>query len=289
MSRAKAFLNELYEDDVNSLSEIFHENTKLRRHQLREMAMRIMRISRDPVVLRAMTQSYKSYPSLDRISLPQDPRKEGVDLEDAILKRRSVRTFDKSRPLRVGQIAKLLRFSAGITSQKHVGGNIMQSLRAAPSGGGLYPIEIYPCLINVEDAATGVYHYNVREHSLELVKPAGWDPDSTILPFSINTPLDNPAALFVLTAIFKRTTFKYSHRGYRLVMIEAGHIVQNIWLMASAMGLGCCGLFSFVDDEVNELLGLDGVNEAVIYVVSVGNRLTAPAVAAPAEGASQND
>jgi SagB-type dehydrogenase family enzyme len=271
VNNGKSFLNELYEDDVNSLSEIFHENTKLRRHQIPEMAARVMKISRDPSTLKAMTLSFKSYRNVDRVELPAQFSAEGVQLEDAILRRRSVRSFDTSRPVRIEQVAKLLYYCSGITGQRSVGGGITLRVRAAPSGGGLYPIELYPCLLNIEGAANGIYHYNTREHSLELIKELEQSHPG-LKPFSIYTPLDGPAAMFVMTAVFKRTTYKYSNRGYRLVLIEAGHIAQNIWLMATAMNLGAVGVFSFVDDEVNELLGVDGVNEAVIYVVSVGNR-----------------
>lgn len=294
MKRAKSFVSELYEDDLYSLSEIFHENTKLRRSQLRKIAAKVVRISRDPAILKALTQSYKHYPNLDRIILPEDFREdEGVSIETAILNRRSVRAFDGNRPLTLAQISKLLRFSAGITGEGNLGSGVVHRLRAAPSGGGLYPIEIYPCLLNVADARRGVYHYNVREHSLELIAEKEAETEPGQPPFSLHTPLANPAALFILTAVFKRTTYKYSHRGYRLVLIEAGHIVENCWLTATAMGLGAVALFSFIDDEVNSLLGVDGVSEAVVYAMAVGHPESAgPAAAiAPAilEGTGSHD
>jgi SagB-type dehydrogenase family enzyme len=282
VKKTRSFLNEIYDDNIFSLSEIFHENTKLRRSQMRKMATKVLRISRDPVVLRAMTQSFKRYPNLDRISMPKPFRNEGVDVETAILGRRSTREFDPTRPITIEQISKLLHFSSGITGQKEIGPGIVHNRRAAPSGGGLYPLEIYPCLLNVEGANSGIYHYNVKEHSLEFLKES--EPGQP--PFGVHTPLENPAAIFLLTAIFRRTTFKYSDRGYRLVLIEAGHVVENFWLVATAMKLGAVGLFSFLDDEVNTTLGLDGVNEAVIYAVAVGHPVTAvPAPLPPQEGA----
>jgi SagB-type dehydrogenase family enzyme len=294
VKKAKSFLSELYEDDLYSLSEIFHENTKLRPSKRREITAKVMRISRDPVILKALTQSYKHYPNLERIILPVSVREdEGVSIEAAILNRRSVRDFDKNRPLTIAQISKLLRFSAGITGEKNLGSGVVNQLRAAPSGGGLYPIEVYPCLLNVADARRGVYHYNVREHSLELIAEAEAETEPGQSPFSIYTPLANPAALFVLTSVFKRSTYKYSHRGYRLVLIEAGHIVENCWLMATAMGLGAVALFSFIDDEVNSLLGVDGVNEAVVYAIAVGHPesdgLAARVAPAIVEGAESYD
>ena len=286
MKKTRSFLNEIYDDNIFSLSEIFHENTKLRRSQMRKMATKVLRISRDPIVLRAMTQSFKRYPNLDRISMPKPFHNEGIDVETAILSRRSTREFDPTRPITIEQISKLLHLSSGITGQKEIGPGIIHNRRAAPSGGGLYPLEIYPCLLNVEGANSGIYHYNVKEHSLEFLK----ESEPAQAPFGIHTPLENPAAIFLLTAIFRRTTFKYSDRGYRLVLIEAGHVVENFWLVATAMKLGAVGLFSFLDDEVNTTLGLDGVNEAVIYAVAVGNPVTAaPAPLPPQEGAVDHE
>jgi SagB-type dehydrogenase family enzyme len=270
--KAKSIVSELYEDDLYSLSEIFHENTKLRPSQMRTMAARVVRISRDPMMHRALTQSYKQYPNLDRVALPPAQLEGGRSLESAILHRRSTREFEQARPVDLTEISKLLHFSAGITGEQDLGGGVKHHLRAAPSGGGLYPIEIYPCLLNVEGAPAGIYHYNVRQHSLELLRELDKTGAAAVeAPFGIHTPLSNPAAIFIFSAIFRRTTFKYSHRGYRLVLVEAGHIAENCWLTAASMGLGAVALFSFLDDEVNALLGLDGVNEAVVYAMAVGH------------------
>jgi SagB-type dehydrogenase family enzyme len=290
MKKTKSFLNEIYDDDIYSLSEIFHENTKLRRSQMRKMATKVLRISRDPVVLRAMSQSFKRYPNLDRVAMPKPLQNEGVEVEAAILGRRSTRAFDVTRPITIEQVSKLLHFSSGITGQKEIGSGITHNMRAAPSGGGLYPLEVYPCLLNIEGANRGIYHYNVKEHSLELLKEAEAGSEPAQPPFGIHTPLENPAAIFVLTAVFRRTTFKYSDRGYRLILIEAGHIVENFWLVATAMKLGAVALFSFLDDEVNTVLGLDGVNEAVVYAVAVGNPILAESAPLPTgEGAPDYD
>ena len=78
------------------------------------------------------------------------------------------------------------------------------------------------------------------------------------------------AVTFILTAVFQRTASKYEDRGYRYVYIEAGHISQNIFLQAVSLGLGSVSFGAFFDDKINELLGIDGKNEAAIYLHSVG-------------------
>ncbi len=83
--------------------------------------------------------------------------------------------------------------------------------------------------------------------------------------------LGRAGVCFVLSAIFQRTRWKYRERTYRYVSLEAGHVGQNIYLAATSMGLGACAVGAFFDDELNDLLGLDGEEEAALYVVSVGN------------------
>jgi SagB-type dehydrogenase family enzyme len=73
-----------------------------------------------------------------------------------------------------------------------------------------------------------------------------------------------------LSAVFQRTRWRYRERTYRYITLEAGHIGQNLYLAAASLGLGACAVGAFLDDDLNELLGLDGRKEAVLYVISVG-------------------
>ena len=75
---------------------------------------------------------------------------------------------------------------------------------------------------------------------------------------------------FVISALFQRTRWKYHERTYRYVLMEAGHLGQNLYLAATALGLGACAVGAFFDDTLNQLLGLDGEQEAALYLVSVG-------------------
>ena len=75
----------------------------------------------------------------------------------------------------------------------------------------------------------------------------------------------------ILSAIFQRTRWRYRERTYRYVMLEAGHVGQNLYLSAASMGLGACAVGAFLDDDLNNLLGLDGEQEAALYLITVGN------------------
>ena len=82
--------------------------------------------------------------------------------------------------------------------------------------------------------------------------------------------LADSAVTFILSAVFDRTRSKYGERGYRYVYMEAGHISQNIYLQAVSLGLGSVSVGAFIDDAVNELIDVDGENEAAIYLHAVG-------------------
>ena len=78
------------------------------------------------------------------------------------------------------------------------------------------------------------------------------------------------SAVLVLTGIFARVHWKYADRSYRYIMLEAGHLGQNIYLAATALGLAPCGIGAFFDDDLNQLLGIDEREEATVYLLAVG-------------------
>jgi SagB-type dehydrogenase family enzyme len=82
--------------------------------------------------------------------------------------------------------------------------------------------------------------------------------------------LGTASVCLVLSAIFQRTRWRYRERTYRYVLLEAGHVGQNLYLAATGMGLGACAVGAFLDDQLNDLLALDGQEEAVLYLISVG-------------------
>ena len=121
---------------------------------------------------------------------------------------------------------------------------------------------------NVEGIARGVYHYNILEHALELIKEG--DYRFRIANACLGQELVGNANIVIIkTAVFERVK-DYGDRGYRYIHLDAGSIGENIYLEAVSMGLGVCGIGAFFDDQINEMLGIDGVKESVIYVTSVG-------------------
>jgi SagB-type dehydrogenase family enzyme len=115
-----------------------------------------------------------------------------------------------------------------------------------------------------------MYHYRPGRHALALVRPG--DLSGPLMRAAVDQEMVAAAgAVFVLASLFDRARAKYQDRSYRYALIEAGHIGQNLYLAAEALGLGCCGVGAFFDDDVNAFIGVDGVREASVYVLAVGH------------------
>jgi SagB-type dehydrogenase family enzyme len=209
-------------------------------------------------------ERYKTYPNARRINLPEPRGYDGLSLEEAIEIRRSIRDYG-AEPLTLEELSRLLHAAQGITAPR-------RGFRASPSAGALYPIETYAVVNDVAGLETGLYHYAVLEHGLERLQVGDLRGPMTIAGIG-QEMLGQAQVCFVLSAIFQRLRWKYRERTYRYALLEAGHIGQNFYLAATSLGLGACAVGAFLDDQLNDLLGLDGKEEAALYVVSVGQRI----------------
>jgi SagB-type dehydrogenase family enzyme len=203
-------------------------------------------------------QMHKDY-QLEVISLPPvEPR--GMSLEEAIRRRRSVREYSQE-PLALEELARLLFYGIGVTGPA-------EYKRAAPTAGGLTPIELYPVVNNVAGLERGLYHYDALGHHLHLLRRG--DLRREIARACLDQDfLAQAAAVLVLTAVHRRTAWKYGERAYRYILLDAGHAAENIQLEATALGLGSCPIGAFFDDELNRLLGLKE-EEFALLAVAVG-------------------
>ncbi|MBN1887937.1 MAG: SagB/ThcOx family dehydrogenase [Thermoflexales bacterium] len=140
------------------------------------------------------------------------------------------------QPISQEELSRLLYAAQGITRSQG-------ELRAAPSAGALYPIDLYVAVRKVTDLEPGLYHYAVQGHGLELLKAE--DVNAGVMSAGLaQGQLGRASVCFILAATFQRTRWKYHERSYRYVLIEAGHVGQNICLAAVSMGLGTCSEFN---------------------------------------------
>jgi SagB-type dehydrogenase family enzyme len=195
------------------------------------------------------------------VALPAPRLDGGVSIERALAERRSVREFARGA-LTLPQVAQLLWAAQGVTH-----GN---GARTAPSAGALYPLELYLVAGEVHDLAPGLYRYVPGRHQLEPV--AAGDMRRELCDAALEQEcVAEGAAVFVFTAVERRTTRKYGQRGVRFVHIEAGHAAQNLALEATALGLGSVTVGAFDDDAVARLLNLPK-DETPLYLMPVGLR-----------------
>lgn len=204
---------------------------------------------------------YKEYKDALRVQLPP-PAAGAMTVAEAIAARRSIRRF-ADRPMSLEVLSRTLLSAAGIT------GSGRMDHRAAPSAGALYPVETYVIVTNVDTLSDGLYHFQVADSSLALIR----EGDFSLQIYEAANEQDwvgaSPVTL-VFTARFNRVTQKYADRGYRYAYIEGGAIAENVYLQAASLGLGTVLVGSFNDDALNEFLGVDGLNEAALLIMPVG-------------------
>lgn len=252
-----------------SLSELYHENTKL--HPLTAQASGMVPPETySSEEKQAMSRAYKQYPSARRIRLPKVESLQASELsfDEVISSRRSVRNFTDAE-LALEDFSRILYQSYGITGEMTLPGGGTQYLRAAPSAGALYPAEIYLGIRRVTGVEPGVYHYNVKNHELELLIQGDLTEDLSRICGGQDY-VSKAAVVILISAVFQRTKRKYGERGYRYALLDVGHLGQNIYLACTALGLSVMTTCGFFDDEANKLLRLDGVDETMLYVAFVG-------------------
>lgn len=145
-------------------------------------------------------------------------------------------------------------------------GRSVNGRRTIPSGGALYPLELYVFATSIEDVPPGLYHFDPFDRCLELLST-----DATRLARALVDPeLARAPAILAITGVFWRSRFKYGQRGYRFTLIEAGHAMQNALLTAAALGLAALPIGGYYDAILDGALGVNGVDESTVYVLAVG-------------------
>jgi len=210
-------------------------------------------------------EPYKNYASpLAIVAIPEPARTEKADLWELLSHRRSRRTYEAGRTIKAEHLSTLIWATQGITAGY---GEFL--FRTAPSAGGLYPIETYLSMRAVEGCEPGIYHFRPKAFDLELIRRG--DHSKKLAEAALGQMIVREAqATFIWSAVTARSKWKYRQRAYRYIYLDAGHIAENLYLAGEALGLGVCGIGALFDDMVNELVGLDGFEETVIYMATVG-------------------
>ncbi|WP_456472510.1 SagB/ThcOx family dehydrogenase [Methanocaldococcus sp.] len=167
-----------------------------------------------------------------------------VKLEDVLFKRRSVREY-LGTPISIRELSHILFAAYGVTNE--------EGFKTVPSAGATYPLEIYVNIKDVMDVPEGVYKYIPERHSIVRLSEKEYSYELAIAALRQMFIATAPIILIIM-AKFHRTTSVYGERGYRYVHMEVGHVAQNVYLMATSLGLGTVSIGAFMDNEVKEIL-----------------------------------
>jgi SagB-type dehydrogenase family enzyme len=203
---------------------------------------------------------------LIQLPKPADIKLKDKSLRECIEKRKSVREYS-NKPLALDELSYLLWCTQGVRklTDRYI-------LRNVPSAGARHPFETYLLLKNIDGINPGLYRFTASQHALVGVNLEN-DIAQKIKEACGNQDLFDPcAAVFIWAAVPYRTTWRYWERGYRYILIDAGHVCQNLYLAAESIDCGACAVGSFDDDELDNLLGLDGVNQFAVYMGVVGKK-----------------
>jgi len=210
---------------------------------------------------------FRHYQEGERFDLPQPDglRFDRLSLQDAIEKRRSVRTYAET-PFSLDQLSYLLWATQGVKPES----TKRFTLRTVPSAGARHPFETLVLVNRVNALDPGLYQFDADKHALVRWHTAP-DIASRLTKACLGQPMiGNAAATLIWVADRYRMAWRYGERGLRYLYLDAGHVCQNAYLAAESFGAGACAIGAFFDDQVNELLGLDGSDHFAVYLAAVG-------------------
>lgn len=202
-----------------------------------------------------------------RLPAPKEIRLGALGVREAIERRRSIRDYTRT-PLSLEELSYLLWCTQGV-QRRSAGG---QTMRTVPSAGARHAFETLLCVNTVSGLRPGLYRFLALEHALVEENLEQRVADRLVEACLGQDFVKSCAATFIWIADVHRMTYRYGERGYRYLHLDAGHVCQNLYLAAEAIGCGACAIAAFEDDEVNRLLGLDGESRFAIYFGTVGKK-----------------
>jgi SagB-type dehydrogenase family enzyme len=191
-----------------------------------------------------------------------------IDLKTAIANRESCRSFS-DEPLTLDELAFLLWATQGIKLKLDAG----HALRTVPSAGCRHAFETYLCVLNVQGLEKGIYRYLPLEHQL-LFEFSTENLEQKITSAALGQPYPGDAAVtFIWTTIPYRMEWRYGLAAHKVIALDAGHLCQNLYLACEAIGAGTCAIAAYNQEEMDNLLKIDGDEEFTIYLAPVGRKL----------------
>ena len=186
-----------------------------------------------------------------------------------LMARKTHRRFSKEG-VTLEAVSQLLSLVWGVTGYLHspIFGKLLH--KTSPSAGARHPAEVYLMALGVKGLSPGLYHYHPAHHYLERLSTRA-TRNKAWLYCARAEHAKKAAALFLMTAVFQRTMWKYQlARAYRVVLLDAGHLCQTFCLVATWLGLAPFCTAALKDTLIEKDLGIDGIRESVLYTAGVG-------------------
>lgn len=253
--------------------ELFNEICKFKRYSSGADASKISAYLTRPEAILQTAANKKGLRNSKRIYLENAVDANNESLLECLKKRRSCRDFS-SKALSLEELSAILSGGVGLNGISNPVGypDLDIFMRPYPSGGGLYPIEVYAIGLNIKGKEPFIAHYSCSENSLSMLDESA-SRKSIESAFMLSTEqLRNVPLIVVFSGVFQRTTIKYGDRGFKLALLEAGHACQNILLMCESISLGASAWSSYYDNEVDNLIGINGVDESIMHAVIIGRK-----------------
>jgi putative peptide maturation dehydrogenase len=198
----------------------------------------------------------------------------GRDLYRVLAERKTQRVFDRTRALELGDLSELLYYVYGCHGLSAIGAKLSVVKKTSPSGGSMHPIEVYPLVMRVGGLERGLYHYDVAGHALERIQTLSLGEAESLAAAAAAGQMyvRDAAALFLLTARFDRTFWKYREhaKAYRVVLMDAAHLSQTFYLVCAELGLGAFFTTAINEHDIEGALGLDDVEEGALAISGCG-------------------
>lgn len=190
-----------------------------------------------------------------------------INLREVIERRRSTRNYS-GKPLMLEELSYLLWCTQGVKDAQ----SRNATLRTVPSAGARHAFETYLLVTNVKGLEASLYRFLASRHKLLRINTSP-DIGRKVTDACLSQrSVRESAVTFIWVAVRYRMTWRYQERGYRYLNLDAGHICQNLYLAGEAIECGTCAIGAYDDDQINSLLGLNGVDEFVVYVASTGKK-----------------
>ena len=197
-----------------------------------------------------------------------------ADLRQIIEERRSVRRYDEDAALTLEELSLLLWLTQGVKKLSEKSG---MTLRTVPSAGSRHPFETFLAVRRVENLEVGLYRFIAHKHALLPVFSGTAILDQIGAATGNQSQVLTAAVTFLWAALPYRTSYRYGTRAYRYLFLDAGHVCQNLHLAAESIGCGVCAIGAYEDEAVNAALRLDGQEQFVIYIATLGKKPLNPA------------